>query len=605
MSQKGGIYEGKLDFNILNNITKDLNDLSISDARDEGYTQKWEKRYPRLFEYAEKLAGLPRSFGMHPCGKVVTIDNLLHYHAVAENEGHLVFQMDMKDAEALGLVKIDALGLRNVDVIYDVLDLIDKKYETYLKPALGEYDDPRVFREVFQQGFTDGVFQFESDGMKRTLEKMQPTSIHDLGAVNALYRPGAMKYIDNYIARKHGSEEVVYLHPDLEDVLSVTYGIIVYQEQLIEIGRLAGMRNADLLRQATGKKDIKKLNKAKPELFEGLKKRGWTEEQLEQLWKDMLDFAKYSFNKSHSYAYAIIAYMCAWLKVYYPTQFMTALFNSFDGKPERFEGCYQEAKRLGVSVTPINFDNPTTYCELIDGQINYGIKLVKHLNAQVADSFQVLNNNKYTHFVDLLAEIVETTSIDSRQMGILIELDFFKKFGEKELIKQLYESFKNAKGIKYDKKHKDATKLKRLDAQRQNEVTLRETFYESLQKEDKLIYPMLEKEKEYYGFIRSTFNNKKMDDNLFAIIEINTKYTPRMHLYNLKTGDIITLKVKKKKFYDSDGIDLLYVGDIVLITGTSEEGKWKMDEDGDWIQDDTIKEAYLETCRLIERTASV
>jgi DNA polymerase III subunit alpha len=596
-SKSDSIYFGKLDFNILNNITKDLNDLTIQDAREEGYIHKWEKRYPKLFEYAEKLAGLPRSFGVHPCGKVITIDKITHYHAVAENEGHLVFQMDMEDAESLGLVKIDALGLRTVDVIFDVLDLIKKRYRDYLDPAILNFDDKRVFQEVFQKGFTDGVFQFESDGMKRTLEKMKPTSLDDLGAVNALYRPGAMKYIDNYIARKHGEEEITYLHPDLESVLSVTYGIIVYQEQLIEIGRLAGMRNADLLRQATGKKDIKKMNKAKPELFEGLKKRGWNDEQLEQLWSDMLDFAKYSFNRSHSYAYAIIAYMCAYLKVYHPTEFIVALFNSFDGKPDRFEGCYQEARRLGVEVTPINFENPTVYCQLIDGKVNYGLKLVKHLNTQVAESLYALKDKKYDFFVDLLVDITENTTIDSRQMGILIELDFFKKFAHKQYIRAIYSEFKNSK-FKYDKKHKDKTKEKRIPLQRENETEIMSGVrdFELL---SQTTYQLLEKEKEFYGFIRTTL--PEQDDNSFAIIDINTKYTPRMYLYNLKTGDIITLKVKKKKFYNDEGIEQLYVGDIINITGTTDEGKWKLDEEKGWIQDDSVKEAYLHTCKLVER----
>lgn len=284
-----------LDFNILNNITKDLNDLSIQDAREEGYIGKWEKKYPQLFKYAEKLAGLPRSFGVHPCGKVVTIESLTHYHAIAENDGHLVFQMDMDDAEDLGLVKIDALGLRTVDVIYDVLDLVKKKYRDYLDPSKLNFNDPKVYEEVFQKGFTDGVFQFESSGMKRTLEKMKPTSIDDLAVANALYRPGAMKYIDNYISRKHGEEEFIYLHEDLEEILKPTYGIIVFQEQLIEVGRLAKMRNADKLRKATGKKNEKLLLECREELIKGLvQDRGWTTEQFEQLWTDMLDFAKYS-----------------------------------------------------------------------------------------------------------------------------------------------------------------------------------------------------------------------------------------------------------------------------------------------------------------------
>jgi DNA polymerase-3 subunit alpha len=242
-----------------------------------------------------KLEGLPRSYGMHPCGKVVTIDPAVYYTGLSQKEGQLVLQVDMKDAEALGLVKVDLLGLRTVDVIYDTLDMIGKDTE-YIRNIT--YDCAEML-EIFKNGFTDGVFQFESEGMKQTLINMIPTHLDDLGVVNALYRPGSLKYIKNYIDRKHGREQFEYLHPDLERILKISYGIIVYQEQLIEIGRMAGMRNPDLLRQATGKKDMKKLAKAEPELRDGLYKRGWTKEQVDQLWEDMLNFAKYSFNKAH------------------------------------------------------------------------------------------------------------------------------------------------------------------------------------------------------------------------------------------------------------------------------------------------------------------
>lgn len=598
LSQKGAIYYNQLDFNILNNITKDLNDLTIQEAREEGYTQKWEKKYPQLFKYAEKLAGIPRSFGVHPCGKAITIDDLTYYHALAENEGHLVFQMDMNDAEDLGIVKVDLLGLRTIDVIYDVLEMIGKTYREYLDPAILNFEDNRVYEEVFQNGFTDGVFQFESQGMKQTLQKMKPTSLDDLGVANALYRPSAMKYIDTYIKRKHGEETFEYLHPDLESVLKPTYGIMVFQEQLIEIGRLAKMRNPDKLRKATGKKKPKLLAECRDELIKGLvQDRGWSEEQFEQLWKDMLDFAKYSFNKSHSYAYAIIAYICGFLKVYHSKEFITALFNSFDGKPTRFEGVYQEAKRLDVIVNSIDFNNPTPYCTLIDGKINYGLKLVKHCNLQMADDLSRLKDNNYNTFMDLLWDISETTSIDSRQMNILISLDFFRNFGEKELIKQLYNEFKNGKGVFYKRTHSEKTKIKRIELRNELEQSLRYVFNSS---EKHSIYNQLELEKEYYGFMRTT--NQKADENTFAIVDINDKYTPLLYLYSLKTGAVIKLKVKKKKFYNEIGYPQLYVGDIVTITGTSEEGKWYMDEDGKFKQNNSIQESYLQTCKLVERS---
>jgi len=235
-------------FEVTNQITKELDDRSLSEADD--LKEKWGSKYPKLFPYAEKLAGLPRSFSMHPCGRVITLDDLDYYTAVQESNGEIVLHTDMKDAEELGLVKIDTLGLRTVDLIYDVLDMIGKDYD-YIAPKNHTFDDPKVM-EVFQNGHTDGVFQFESEGMKSVLKKMKPTSLDDLGVANALYRPGAMKYIDEYIDRKEGKIEVKYLHPDLEEILKPTYGIIVFQEQLIAIGRLAGLRNPDLLRKATG-----------------------------------------------------------------------------------------------------------------------------------------------------------------------------------------------------------------------------------------------------------------------------------------------------------------------------------------------------------------
>jgi DNA polymerase-3 subunit alpha len=433
--------------------------------------------------------------------------------------------------------------------------------------------------------------------MKRTLEKMKPTCLDDLAVANALYRPGAMKYIDNYIARKHGEEEFEYLHPDLENILKPTYGIIVFQEQLIEVGRLAKMRNSDKLRKATGKKLPKLMAECRDELIKGLvQDRGWTNEQFEQLWKDMLEFSKYSFNKSHSFAYAIIAYICAFLKVYHPKEFMTALFNSFDGKPDRFEGIYLEAKRLGVQVDPISFKNPVSYCALTNDKINYGMKLVKHCNLQMAESLYNLKDNDYKFFTDLLVDIIEKTAIDSRQMKILIQLDFFKKFGEKQLIFELYDSFKNGKGIKYDKKYVEKSKIKRIQLQHENETNLKQTFKQA---EQISLYKPLEIEKEFYGFMRTTYLNQ--DENTFAIIDINDKYTPILSLYNLKTGDIIKLKVKKKKYYDKDGIPHLYVGDVINITGTSEDGKWYMDENEEWKQRDDIQEAFLQTCKLVER----
>ena len=254
------------------------------------------KSYPDLFRYVRKLNGLPKSFGLHACGKIISTRPLDEFLPSSyDDAGVRYLQGDMHDVEDVGLVKIDVLGLRTLDQEYDTLEMSDNGQE-YINPKEQDYSDPKVL-SVFKNGDTTGIFQFSSYGMKETLKKMDVRGIEDLAIANALYRPGAMSYIDNFCNRRKGKEKFEYLHPDLEGILKNTYGILVFQEQLIEIGRLAKIHNPDLLRKATGKKDVKLLNQVKPELEEKLKARGWTDEQFETLWSDMLGFAKYSFNK--------------------------------------------------------------------------------------------------------------------------------------------------------------------------------------------------------------------------------------------------------------------------------------------------------------------
>lgn len=236
---------------IRNKITQELGDSTIAFAREFGQLSNWFEEYPQLFDYAEKLAGLPKSFGVHPCGRIISVKDIDYYTAVASNDGTIVFQGDMGDTDDLGLVKVDLLGLKSIDVLHDCLELINKEY-SYIESRKLNFKDEKVL-DLFRAGQTSGIFQFESVGMREMLRKVHPDGIEDLGVCNALFRPSSMKFIDPFAKRKRGEEEYEYLHPTLENILKPTMGIMVYQEQLIEIGRLAGMKNADLLRQATGK----------------------------------------------------------------------------------------------------------------------------------------------------------------------------------------------------------------------------------------------------------------------------------------------------------------------------------------------------------------
>lgn len=463
-----------IEFNEVKEITKSLEDYELNDVLDlieinknnpnkPDIVKKFEKyieKYPELFAISKKLIGLPSSFGLHPCGRVIVMQDLDYYTASCYHEnGERYLQGDMHDIEDLGIVKIDALGLRTVDVIYDTLELISKDYE-YINPKKLDFSDEKVL-DIFKKGDTVGIFQFESYGMQATLRDMQPTGIEDLSVANALYRPGAMAYIKNYCNRKHGKEEITYLHKDLMPILSNTYGIMVFQEQLIEIGRLANLRNPDKLRKATGKKDEKLLIEVHEELKQNLLNKGWTEEQFNQLWSDMLQFAKYAFNKSHSSAYAIIAFITAKLKAYHPLEFYVSLMNSYIGDSSQYIKnnatiIYEDIINHGYVMNKFDFRQNHKKCNIYNGKINYAIPLIKHCNRQIAEELYEIRNNQYNNFIELLYDINQKTSINSAQLDILVRLGFFNEFGNSRLLNGLVEYFNffkqgSAKQISVDK----------------------------------------------------------------------------------------------------------------------------------------------------------
>lgn len=453
-----------ISFEETNRITKLIDADTIKEAKEDGRIEEYIKKYPKLFEYAEKIAGVPKSYGIHPCAKAVTVSQLSDYTAIASKEETVLFQGDMHDVEDLGVVKLDALGLRTIDVLYDTLEMIGKD-ENYISPLNLNFNDEKVL-QVFKDGNTEGMFQFESRGMQNTLKKMQPTGLDDLGVANALFRPGSMKFIDDYVSRKHGMEKASYLHEDVKPILEVTYGIIVFQEQLIEIGRLAKLKNPDLLRKATGKKDAKLMAKVKPELVQGLKKRGWQDETISELWNIMVEFSKYSFNKSHSYAYAMIAFMTAFLKVYHPKEFICSLLNSYiesnqQDKYEHLQRIYGEAKRLGVKIRlPQDLSESNDVCFIKNGEVIYGLQLVKSINAKVPKELKQLYDeelHKYNTFTEVLASIIENSSAQSNHIKTLIKLGIFNTYGDINRILWNYENVTTGKN-KYDKKHVDKTK---------------------------------------------------------------------------------------------------------------------------------------------------
>lgn len=543
-------------FEVTNEITKSLDGESIEEALDSGVLDAYKDRYPQLFEYASKLSGLPKSFGVHPCGKCITIKEAEYYNAIEwnENKNTWVLEGDMHSADDLGLVKADFLGLRTLDVIYDVLDMIGKDYD-YIAPHKINMNDPKVWYE-FAQGHTNCIFQFESQGMKQMLKDMKCNCMDELSAANALYRPGSKQYIPNYVNRKNGVEKIEYLHPDLEPILKSSYGIIVFQEQLIEIGRLAGLRNPDELRKATAKKKPKLMAKIEPELKNGLMARGWTQKQVDDLWDTILQFAKYSFNKSHSSAYGLTAYITMYLKVYHTAEFFAACINSYDGDIDNIVKTIQEAKRMNIVVefSPWRESIGRTICK--DGKVILGINTIKGCGSNVADGLQEISKENNDSVINLIKNVSTNTNIDKSQFDTLIKLGFFSpEFGTiGTLLRsvEMYNSYGSKTILKKDKCTLPTELLSKYctETEKQWRIQDKNGFITELcgmipKNCSVPLQSIFNWQQEYLGYISYKDESKK---NVGYVLDVNTKYSPKITMYAIDTGSMDVYKMSKKSY---------------------------------------------------------
>lgn len=582
-------------FDVTNEITKNLNDETIDEALERGLLDRYKGDYPELFLYASKLTGLPKSHGVHACGKVISMKNAVYYNALEYDDKKKVWVLegDMHTADDLGLVKIDLLGLRTLDVIYDVLDMVGKTYD-FISPHKINMSDKMVWTE-FSKGNSLLIFQFESQGMRQMLKEMKCNSIDDLSAANALYRPGAKAYIPNYISRKNGTEEIVYLHPDLEPILKNTYGIIVYQEQLIEIGRLAKLSNPDELRKATAKKKPKLMAKIEPELKQGLMQRGWDKETCDKLWTDILDFAKYSFNKSHSAAYAITAYITMYLKCHYPGEFITAAINSYDGDIAEISQVIGEAKRLGVNYCFDRWQNIKGTTTFDNGVVYLGVNTIKGCGKNVSIALREVAEKNPNSFTELLQLLDDNENIDKSQIEALIRLNIFYEFGKRKKLIQMYnlmENVLNKKVIKKDKVTIDENTLKLFSKETEKQykildnVGLYNALCERIPDEDFSIKQQIRDKFIYQGII--DYKNKKLKSYCY-VIDMNTKYSPKVKLYYLDSGETEVCKISKRLFE----VNPLEIGDIIYV-GVFKK-KFKMEKVGDdWIQNTNAYDTWIE-----------
>jgi len=346
----------------------------------------------QLIDTAKKLEGLVRNAGVHAAGVVIAprpLTDLVPLHKTKNDE--IVTAFDMLAIEKLGLLKMDFLGLTTLTILDDTLKLIAQTRGEKIKLEGIALEDKETYEKVFHKGLTSGVFQFESHGMRDVLRRYQPNSIEDLTALNALYRPGPIQggMIDDFIDRKHGRKKIEYELPELKEILEETLGVIVYQEQVIQIAnRMAGysLGEADLLRRAMGKKKPEEMAKQRERFVEGAVQRGFPQKKIEKIFDLMAQFAGYGFNKSHSAAYALLAYHTAYLKTHYPMEFMAALLTSVTGNTDDVVKYINECRETGIGVEPPDINVSDANFTPHGKAIRFGLAAVRNVGHNAIDS---------------------------------------------------------------------------------------------------------------------------------------------------------------------------------------------------------------------------
>ncbi len=383
---------------------------------------------------AEKLEGSVRNTGVHAAGIIIAPDDLTNIVpvATAKDSDLLVTQYDGRVIEDAGVIKMDFLGLKTLTIIKDALRLIKQNHGREIDIDYIPLDDQKTY-ELYQRGDTNGTFQFESDGMQMYLRDLKPDRFEDLIAMNALYRPGPIEYIPSFIKRKHGLEPVSFDLDDMEEYLGETYGITVYQEQVMLLSqKLAGFSkgDADVLRKAMGKKQIEVLNKMEAQFMDGALAKGHPKDKLTKVWTDWKAFAQYAFNKSHSTCYAFVAYQTAYLKAHYPAEYMAAVLNN-QNSIDKISFFMEETRRMGIPVLgPDVNESDMAFSVNLKGEVRFGLTGVKGVGEKAIESIieERLERGPYTSIFDF-AQRSNTRNVNKKAYENLIYSGAFDSFG--------------------------------------------------------------------------------------------------------------------------------------------------------------------------------
>jgi len=432
---------------------------SVEDAPDLSLAYKGEPATKRLMDFAIKLEGTVRHTGTHACAVIIAQEPLTHFtpmQPASGRENSIVTQYSMKPLEDIGLLKMDFLGLKNLTILEVALDIIKKRHDVDIDIDNVDLHDKKTF-ELFSAGLTTGVFQLESNGMKRYLKDLRPSRLEDIIAMNALYRPGPMDYIPQYIQGKHDPKSIKYMDPVFEPILKETYGVGVYQEQILRIARdFAGfsLGEADLLRRAVGKKIPELLAEQKAKFVEGAESNGHDPDFAAKVFTDVIEpFAGYGFNKAHATCYAYIAYQTAYLKANYTVEFMAALLTADLESTDRVVIEIEECAELGTNVLPPDINESSLNFTVIDeSNIRFGLGAIKGLGTKTVEQIiEIRNESGPFETLEDFAQKVPPELLNKKSIQALAYAGAFDKFGSRHQIANSFEIIN-----KYSKQHETA-----------------------------------------------------------------------------------------------------------------------------------------------------
>lgn len=572
-----------------------LNEVANIKKIYEQDSERAREMYPDLFYYFDGLIGTSVSQSMHPAGIIaspVTLPD--NYGCFWNKEGKRILFINMEEVhDGAGLVKYDILGLKNIEIIKDTCSLLNIQYP---KSYEIDWNDEEVWKHITDSPV--GIFQFEGNYAYDLLKRYQPRKINDLSLINASLRPSGASYRDRLIAKEfnHNPSKLI------DELLKDNNGFLVFQEDVIaflqQICGLSGSE-ADNVRRAIGRKQLDRLEKAMPSILEGYcsksdKSREIAENEAKEFLEIISNASNYMFGYNHSTGYSMIGYLCGYFRYHYPLEFITAYLNNANNDDDTITGS-QLANQLNIKISSPKFrySKGTYHPDKKTNSIYKGIGSIKYCNETIGEEMYVLRDKKYQNFLEVLLDLFEKTSIDSRQLEILIKLGFFSEFGKsKKLLSivNLYNKLYTKKQFKKADLNEESIKLIRSFSEKETEKMFTKVDTDALvhylidkvSNEELPLKEIFIAELEYIGYL--SYTNEAYKDNIMIVtnIKINNWGTPFVTLYKLNNGVSVTLKVDKKYFNEKP----LTEYDIVAINNIEEKNKRKKNNEGKWIISD-------------------